>query len=195
MWYDKYVTYRDASCSFSWLWWGWEFVSPLWKERRTLLKLYYHRKTVCKMLLFLLTLSKGSKTLNALSPTEGVWSSSVVQRAAARQIQLVDLSAGSYQGDRALAVPVSCSIVQSSSARHNRRTAVKSGNTKVKFLAPAFVNAYRPKWSFTSSSAALFNSKFRQSTLLSRKNKKRDRKQKVSSFNKWDHTWSRTTDK
>lgn len=43
-----------------------------------------------------------------------------MQRAAAGQIQLIDLSAGSHQGDDALAVPVSSSVVQRGPARYNR---------------------------------------------------------------------------
>lgn len=56
----------------------------------------------------------------SLSPKKGVWGCNVVQRAAACQISLIDLSAGSHQGDCALAVPVGCSVVQRSSERQNR---------------------------------------------------------------------------
>lgn len=59
-------------------------------------------------------------TANAGSPIKVEWSSSVMQRAAACQIQLIDLSAGSHQGDNALAVPVRSSVVQSRPARYNR---------------------------------------------------------------------------
>lgn len=58
-------------------------------------------------------------TVNIVSPTKAQWSSSIVQRAAACQIQVVDLSSSSHQGDDALAVPVSSSVVQWRSVRYN----------------------------------------------------------------------------
>lgn len=76
-------------------------------------------------------------------------SSSVVQRAAARQVQLVDLSAGSHQRHRALAVPVSCSVVQRRSASatgDDSSCDIREHQYKVKVLAvQMFSTAYLPK--------------------------------------------------
>lgn len=110
-------------------------------------------------------------TVHAVSPIKVEWSSSVMQRAAACQIQLIDLSAGSHQGDNALAVPVSSSVVQSRPARYNRGQLWSQGTPNAAFSssAPAIPTriAHRPKWSFTSRSAAQLNSKFKQSMFLS----------------------------
>lgn len=111
---------------------------------------------------------KDRKTSLILSPTQTEWGSSVVQRAAANQVQLVDLGPSPHQGDDALAVPVGSSIVQ-------RRPAGRNGcrlwrHPMTKLLVVGFRQTglrYLPRWSFTSTSAAQPNSKLRQSMFLS----------------------------
>lgn len=57
---------------------------------------------------------------NIVSPAQTEWGGSVVQRAAANQVQLIDLSSSPHQGDDALAVPAGSSIVQRRPARRHR---------------------------------------------------------------------------
>lgn len=131
------------------------------------------QKTLQDVVLIHSERNKSNKmTVNALSPTKGVWSCSVVQRAAACKIQLVDVSSGSYQGDGALAVSISSSIVQRRSMRYNGGQLwyqVTPKQSSILSFSSSALLAHLPKLSLTSRSAALLNNKLRQSMFLSQR--------------------------
>lgn len=59
------------------------------------------------------------RVINIVSPAQTERGGSVMQRAAANQVQLVDLSSSPHQRDDALAVPVGSSVVQRRPARRH----------------------------------------------------------------------------
>lgn len=155
-------------------------------------------------------------TVNAHSPTKGVWSSSVVQRAAACQVWLVDLGACSHQGDCALAVPISGSIVQRRSARYNKRHLwyqVYTGaefNSKLQLFSTSLVSNLQmcictaranKAWACKIPrliqpclpSQIIFDIQFSFTTQqqVQTFNVSVVRKRKSQCFNWWHHTWSK----